>query len=97
MTTIKLKDLPSKEGREEIGKKARKIYEALREKLEKQHWGDYIAINYENGDYIISTDHEEAARQMQEKYSGLIPFVIRIGYRAVYHFGTSGLSDGKRP
>jgi len=96
METITLKSLPSKEERAKIGKAAREIYESLREELEKSHWGNYVAINVENGDYIVAADHNGAVQEIQNKYPGVLPFVIRIGYRAVYHFGGSGLNDGKR-
>jgi len=96
METVTLKDLPNKEERAEIGKKARMIYEPLRETLESSRWGEYVAINVENGDYLVSADHEEAAKQMLVKYPNVFPFVIRIGYRAVYHFGGRVLSDGNR-
>jgi hypothetical protein len=37
MTTT-LKNLPAREQREELSKKARAFYEPLREQLEKEHW-----------------------------------------------------------
>ncbi|MDZ7291362.1 MAG: hypothetical protein ONB44_25075 [candidate division KSB1 bacterium] len=97
MERLTIKNLPNKEERAQIGKAARAIYEPLREALERDHWGEYIAINVKNGDYVVSASHEDAARQMHARYPGEFPFVIRIGYRAVYHFGGSGLNDGKRP
>jgi hypothetical protein len=96
MATLSIRNLPNKAERAEIGKAARSIYESLQKTLEKDHWGEYIAINVKSGDYAISTSHEDAAKRMYAKYPGEIPFIIRIGYRAVYHFGGSGLNDGKR-
>jgi len=97
METLTLRNFPTKEERAKIGKAARSIYEALREDLERDHWGEYIAINVNTGNYVVSAKQEDAARQMHAKYPGEMPFIIRIGYRAVYHFGGSGLNDGKRP
>jgi len=96
METLTIRNLPNKAERAKIGKAARSIYEPLQKILEKDHWGEYIAINVKSGDYAVSASHEDAAKQMYAKYPGEIPFVIRIGYRAVYHFGGSGLNDGKR-
>jgi len=96
METITLKTLPNKEARVKIGKAARTIYERLHEALEREHWGEYVAINVENGDYVVSVNQEDATKQMHAKYPGLLPFIIRIGYRAVYHFGGSGINDGRR-
>ncbi|MGH7595896.1 MAG: hypothetical protein ACREOI_06060 [bacterium] len=96
MATISTKNLPSREERREIGKKARAFYEPLREKLEKEHWGEYITIHPDNGDYAISPVHWDAVKEMRTKYPGVLFYTIRIGYRAVGHFGGRGASDGKR-
>ncbi len=45
MTTMTLKSLPAQEERAKIGLIARAIYEPLRETLERERWGEYIAIN----------------------------------------------------
>lgn len=97
MATISTKNLPSREERREIGKKARIFYEPLRDKLEKENWGEYITIHPENGDYAISPVHWDAVKEMRAKYPGVLFYTIRIGYRAVGHFGGRGASDGKRP
>ena len=97
MPAITTKNLPSREERREIGKKARAIYEPLREKLEKDHWGEYITINVENGDYAVAPEHMEAVKKMREKYPGVLFYTIRIGYRAIAHFRGLGATDGLRP
>jgi hypothetical protein len=97
MQTITTKNLPSREERREIGKKARAIYEPLRETLEKDHWGEYITINTENGDHAIAPEHMEAVNKMRAKYPGQLFFTFRIGYRAVFHFRGLGATDGIRP
>ncbi len=97
MPTITTKNLPSREERREIGKKARAIYEPLREKLEKDHWGEYITINVDNGDYAVAPEHEEAVKKMRTKYPNQLFFTIRIGYRAIAHFRGLGATDGLRP
>lgn len=97
MTAVTTKNLPSREERAEIGKKAQTIYEPLREKLEKNHWGEYITINVDNGDYAIAPAHKEAIKKMRTKYPEVLFYTIRIGYRAVFHFRGLGATDGKRP
>lgn len=97
MSTVIKKKMPNKEERARLGRKARKIYEPMREKMEKEHWGDYVAINVDNGDYVVAEDDLMAARAIKAKYPGIIPFTIRIGYKAVVHFGGTGVSDGTRP
>ncbi|MFQ5627774.1 MAG: hypothetical protein ACE5I1_03360 [bacterium] len=94
MQTMTLENLPNEKERAKIGKKARRIYAKIRKELEKDHWGKFIAINVDNGDYIVSSEHGVAAEQLIKKYPELIPYIIRIGYEAVYHFGGSGIRDG---
>jgi hypothetical protein len=96
MATISTKNLPSREERREIGNKARALYEPLREQLEKDHWGEYITINTNNGDYAVAPEHEEAVAKMRVKYPGQLFFTIRIGYRAIAHFRGLGATDGIR-
>jgi hypothetical protein len=96
MTTITTKNLPSREERAEIGKKAEAIYAPLRERLETEHWGEYITINTDNGDYAVAPDDFEAVEKMRIKYPGQLCFTIRIGYRAIAHFRGLGATDGIR-
>jgi hypothetical protein len=90
------KKLPTKDERRKIGQTADAIYAPLREQLEREHWGEYISINVANGDYALASDHSEAVKAIKAKYPGIIPFTIRIGYKAIVHFGGTGVSDGKR-
>jgi len=91
------KKLPNKEERRKIGQAADAIYAPLREQLERERWGDYIAINVDNGDYVVAPDDLEASQAVKARYPRIIPVVIRIGYKAVVHFGGTGVSDGIRP
>jgi len=90
------KNLPSREQLGELSRKARTFYEPLREKLEKEHWGEYITIHPETGDHAISPNHWNAVKEMREKFPGILFYTIRIGYRAFGHFGGRGASDGRR-
>ncbi len=96
MATMTLNKLPTRDQRAELSKKARAFYEPLREKLEKEHWGKYITIHPETGDYAVSSNHWDAVNEMRAKYSDVLFYTIRIGYRAFGHFGGRGASDGKR-
>ena len=96
MQTLTTDRFPSREEREIYGQAARAIYETLRESLEKKHWGEYIVIYPGNGDFLVDPDEDHALELMRIKYPGVLFFSIRIGYQAVYHFGASGISDGRR-
>jgi len=88
--------LPTRREIDAYGEAAERIYEPLREKLEAEHWGKYITIYPVNGDYAIARTHRAAVKKMQKKYPDVAFFTIRIGYRAVFHFGGRGASDGRR-
>ncbi len=96
MQTLTTNRIPTREEREAYGDAARAVYENLREPLEEKHWGEYIVIHPGNGEYEIAAEEEDALERMRGKYPGILFFTIRIGYRAVYHFGASGLIDGQR-
>lgn len=81
-TSMLRKKLPNKEERAKVGKAADAIYAPLRERLERERWGEYISINVDNGDYALASDHLEAVKAIKTKYPGIIPFTIRIGYKA---------------
>jgi len=89
--------IPTREQRNQVCQKAEAFYEPLRANLEKEHRGEYITIHPEIGDYAISPNHWEAVKEMRAKYPEVLFFTIRIGYRAVVHFGGRGASDGRRP
>ena len=97
MQTLTTDRIPTREERNAYGEAARAIYESMREELEEKHWGEYIVIHPVIGDYAIAADEDEGLEQMRRKYPGILFFSIRIGYRAVYHFGASGIADGRRP
>lgn len=96
MATQALKNLPTREERTALAQKARAFYEPLRAKLEQEHWGEYITIHPETGDYALSPVHWEAVKQMHSKYPEVLFYTIRVGYRAVAHYGGRGATDGRR-
>ena len=91
METLAVNRLPDKKERARIGKAAERIYEPMRERLEREHWGEYISINVDNGDYAIAPEHLAAVSAIKVKYPGIVPVTIRIGYKAVVHFGGTGV------
>lgn len=70
----------------EISKKGRKVLETLTPELEKKHFGQFIAIDADSGEYFIGDTVIEATRKAQAQYPGKIFFLGRIGYRTAYTF-----------
>lgn len=70
----------------EISKKGQRVLEAISEELAKQHFGRFIAIEVDSGEYFIGDTVIDATRKAQAKHPGKIFFLGRIGYRTAYTF-----------
>lgn len=95
MTILTNEKIPSRTDLKTYSKQTRLIYENLKQKLEQEHWGEYVVINPMNGDYFIGVDRSEVLAKAKLKYPNVLLFSHRIGYRASLHFGGRGISDGK--
>ena len=70
----------------EIGRKGRKIFEAICEQLEKEHFGQAIVIDVDTGDYFIGKTGIEATKKAKEKYPHKVFFSGKIGYPTYVSF-----------
>ena len=70
----------------EISKKGQRIFEAISQDLEKQHFGRFVAIEVESGEYFIGDTGIEATRKAQVRHPGKIFFLGSVGYRTAYTF-----------
>jgi hypothetical protein len=61
----------------------------LKETLERDHKGEYVAIVSPTRRHYIGTTFLEAAMAAREAEPDYIPFVIRIGYDAAFHIGAA--------
>lgn len=95
MIVLTTEKLPSRSELIDYSRRARIIYEKLKQKLEQEHWGEYVVINPTNGDYFVGVDRSEVLAKAKIKYPDVLLFSHRIGYRASLHFGGRGISDGK--
>ena len=64
--------IPTREQLKQLSQKANAFYEPLREKLEKEHRGEYITIHPDNGDYAICSGRSDAAHEMRAKYPNVL-------------------------
>jgi hypothetical protein len=69
-----------------ISKKGQQIFETISQDLEKQHFGRFVAIEVESGEYFIGNTGIEATRKAQVRHPGKIFFLGRVGYRTAYTF-----------
>ncbi|MBU1262938.1 hypothetical protein KKG61_05690 [bacterium] len=70
-------------------KRANLIYERqLREKLERDHKGEFIAIEINSGDFFLGKNEIEAYEKGIEKYPTKTFVYKRVGYKATHFVGS---------
>ena len=75
--------------REETTRLGREIYEReIKAQVESSHHGEYVAIDVESGNWAIADDALSAANGLRaERPDALDVFLLRVGHRALHHFG----------
>ena len=59
-------------------------YAQVRSNLEADHYGDYVMIEVDSGDYFVGKTPEDALRQAQAANPHKAFYLIRIGYKAAH-------------
>ncbi|MFQ5794299.1 MAG: hypothetical protein ACE5JP_04525 [Candidatus Bipolaricaulia bacterium] len=70
----------------EISKKGQRILEAIPKELAEEHFGQFITIEVDSGDYFMGDTAIEATQKARAKHPDKIFFLGRIGYRTAYTF-----------
>ena len=80
---------PVRRPREETARLGKAIYERdIRPQVEADHDGEYVAVDVDSGSWAISNDVLAAARRLRVQYPEAIDvWLLRVGYRALHHFG----------
>ena len=80
--------------KEEFARRGNEIYESqVRQQVEEGNDGRIVAIDIETGAYEIADKPVAAVDRLYERYPNAQPWVIRIGHRAVYRFGSRSLKN----
>ena len=75
---------------EMIARKGEQMYqEKLKHSLEKDHKGEFVAIEVENGKYFLGKSPEKALEKAKQEFPNSIFHLIRIGYTGVYNVSWS--------
>ena len=83
---------PTRRPPEETGRLGDEIYEReIRRLVEETHHGKVVAIDVDSGDYAIGENVIVAAERLREMRPDALPWAVRVGHRALYHFGGSSL------
>ncbi len=73
---------------EELAKRANEIYqEKIKAVVEPDHIGEFLVIDADTGGYVFDKDDLTAAQTAYSMFPNGSRFAIRIGYKAMYHFG----------
>lgn len=80
--------------KEEFARRGDEIYESqVRPQVEAGNSGKIVAIDIETGAFELADDTMAATRQLYQRLPDAQPWVVRIGHRAVHHFGARSLKD----
>ena len=80
--------------KEELARRGQELCESqIRQQVEAGNKGKIIAIDIETGAFEDDENVAPATDCLFEKYPGAQPWVIRIGHRAVDHFGARSLKQ----
>ena len=78
--------------KEEFARRGDEIYEAhVRSQVEAGNHGKIVAIDIETGAFEVADTPLAAVDRLYERYPDAQPWVIRIGHRAVFRFGSRSL------
>lgn len=75
--------------KEEFARRGNEIYESqVRPQVEQGNQGRIVAINIETGTFEVADTSMVAVDRLYEREPDAQPWVIRIGHRAVFRFGS---------
>jgi len=78
--------------KEEFARRGNELYESqVRPQVEESNYGKIVAIDIETGAFEVADTPISATDRLYERYPDAQPWVIRIGHRAVYRFGSRSL------
>lgn len=78
--------------KEDLAQRGQALYESgIRQQVEAGNENKIVAIDIETGAFEVDDNIVPATNRLFERYPDAQPWVIRIGHRAVYHFGARSL------
>ena len=81
-----------KYSKEEFARRGKEIYESqLRSQVEEGNYGKVVAIDVETGAFEVADTPISATDSLYHRHPEAQPWVIRIGHRSVYRFGSRSL------
>lgn len=82
--------------KEEFAQRGNELYEVhIRPQVEEGNYGKVVAIDIETGAFEVAETPIAATDRLYARYPDAQPWVIRIGHRSVYRFGSRSLKQRK--
>ena len=73
---------------EEIGRKGEALYqEKIKPLVDPLHYGEFVVIDVESGDYEIGDRMIAASKKLRERRPEAITYGVRVGFLAAYRMG----------
>ena len=84
---------PRRRPREEAVRLGKEIYEReILPQVEAGHFGEYVAIDVETGDWAVADGERAAADRLRERRPQAVDVLMeRVGYRGLRSFGAGSL------
>jgi len=80
--------------KEELARRGQELYESgIRQQVEAGNDGKIVAIDIETGAFEVDDNVIPSTNRLFTRYPDAQPWVIRIGHRAVDHFGARSLKQ----
>lgn len=70
----------------EIAQKGTQVYRNISKQIEKDHLGDFVAIEVESGKYFLGQTQIEAIEKAKKHFPAKIFYLMKIGFPAVVTF-----------
>jgi len=82
--------------KEELAQRGQSLYESgIRQQVEAGNDSKIVAIDIETGEFEVGETVMAATDRLFERQPDAQPWTIRIGHRAVYHFGSRSLKQNR--
>ena len=82
--------------KEEIARRGQELYDSgIRQQVEAGNESKIVAIDIETGEFEVDENVVPATNRLFEQYPDAQPWVIRIGHRAVDHFGARSIKQNR--
>ncbi len=71
-----------------VAERAKRLYEEeYRETLEKSHFGAFVCIEPESGEYFVGETFDDAVNQAIDAHPDRLTHTLRVGHAATFHLG----------